>query len=537
MQSAPVTPQTDQRSSDATAGTQRRVASAAAIIALGNILSRGLGLLRDVVIASTFGATGGTDAFVFARTIPQILYDLLVGTVITAAFVPVFVQHARDERQLWRLVGAIFSLAGLAFVTLAVVLGVFAEPLLNVIGRGFSSEEERQLAVQLMRIALISVIFQGLAGVLTSALYAQNRFVLPAFSTAAYNVGIIVGVLLLAETLGYPALPVGLIIGALAQFLLQASGLRNFWRAYRPHIDLGDPAVRRILSLAATVAAGLVVTAVGSLIDRNLALRLPAGNLTSMDYATRIIQFPLGIVGLAVSYAILPTLSRLNPGGGGSLGEYRDALAFGIKLVLLLILPSLAIVAALSEPIVALVFQRNAFSPEDTVRTAGIFLFYSPQLPFTAIDYLLINAFYARQNARTPVLVGVVCVFIYLAVALTTIGTLGARGLALANAVQNSSHALILLVLLRRALPGLRLGAALWPFLVRVVPTSGLVALALYLVWPTLSHMGNLIGLLIAVALAMVVYAAILWAIGVSEVRSVVTYVRGRLSGRNRLAV
>ena len=97
MQTAPVTPQSDQRSST-TAGTQRRVASAAAVIALGNILSRGLGLLRDVVIASTFGATGGTDAFVFARTIPQILYDLLVGTVSTAAFVPVFVQHARDER-------------------------------------------------------------------------------------------------------------------------------------------------------------------------------------------------------------------------------------------------------------------------------------------------------------------------------------------------------------------------------------------------------------------------------------------------------
>jgi putative peptidoglycan lipid II flippase len=277
------------------------------------------------------------------------------------------------------------------------------------------------------------------------------------------------------------------------------------------------------------VAAGLVVTAVGSLIDRNLALRLPEGNLTSMDYATRIIQFPLGIVGLAVSYAILPTLSRLNPGGGGSLGEYRDALVFGIKLVLLLMLPALAIIAALSLPIVTLIFQRNAFSPEDSVRTAGIFLFYSPQLPFTAVDYLLINAFYARQNARTPVLVGVVGVFIYLAVALTTIGWLGARGLALANAVQNSSHALILLVLLRRSLPGLRLGAALWPFLVRVVPTSGLIALLLYLAWPTLSHAGNLVGVSVAVLLAMVAYAGALWTVGVAEIRGVVTYVHARI--------
>src|SRR5712671_1764836 len=253
MQTAPVTPSLDQGSN---ARTRRRLAGAAAVIATGNLLSRGMGLVRDVVIAATFGSTQGTDAFVLARTVPTILYDLLVGTVSTAAFVPVFVQHARDERQLWRLVGAIFSLAGLAFVILAAVLALLADPLVGIIGSGFSSDDQRVLAANLMRIALISVVFQGLAGVLTSALYAQNRFTLPAFATATYNVGIIVGIFLLARPLGVTALAVGLVLGALAQFLLQASGLRPFWRAYRPGIDLSDPAVRRILTLGGTVAAG-----------------------------------------------------------------------------------------------------------------------------------------------------------------------------------------------------------------------------------------------------------------------------------------
>jgi putative peptidoglycan lipid II flippase len=528
MQTAPVAPPPDQPST--TAATHKRVASAAAVIATGNVLSRGLGLVRDVVIASIFGATSGTDAFFFARLVPQNLYDLLVGTVSTAAFVPVFVQHARDERQFWRLVGAIFSLAGLAFVTLAVGLAVFAEPLLAVIGQGFTSEDQRSLAITLMRIALVSVIFQGLAGVLTSALYAQNRFALPAFATTAYNLGIIVGVVLLAQPLGYPALAVGLILGALAQFGLQASGLREFWRVYRPHIDLQDPSVRRILKLAATVAAGLVVTSIASFIDVNLALRLPEGNYTSMQYATRIIQFPLGIVGLAVSFAILPTLSRLNPGGGGSLAEYRDALAFGIKLVLLLMLPALAIVVALNQPLVAVAFERNAFQPADTARTAEIFLFYSPQLPFTAVDYLLINAFYARQNARTPVLVGVVCVGIYLVVALGTINVLGARGLALADAAKNSSHALILLYLLRRALPGLHLGRALTPFLVRVVPAAALVSAVLLATWPVLNRLGGLPGLAVAAVLATAVYVTALLVLRVSEVHAAVGLVRSRLS-------
>src|SRR4030081_1873972 len=260
MQTAPVTPSVDQGSN---ARTRRRLVGAAAVIATGNLLSRGMGLVRDVVIAATFGSTQGTDAFVLARTVPTILYDLLVGTVSTAAFVPVFVQHARDERQLWRLVGTVFSLAALAFVILAAVLALLADPLIGVIGSRFATDEQRDLAATLMRIALISIVFQGLAGVLTSALYAQNRFALPAFATATYNVGIIVGVVLLAPSLGVPALAIGLVIGALAQFLLQASGLSAFWRAYRPRFDLTDPAVRRILALGGTVAAGLVVTALG----------------------------------------------------------------------------------------------------------------------------------------------------------------------------------------------------------------------------------------------------------------------------------
>jgi putative peptidoglycan lipid II flippase len=527
MQTAPVTPSTTQGSN---AAAHRRLVGAAAIIALGNILSRGLGLVRDVVIASTFGATTGTDAFVIARTLPTILYDLLVGTVTTAAFVPVFVQHARDERQLWRLVGAIFSLAALAFVTLAVILAVLAEPLVAVIGSGFSSEEQRQLAVNLMRVALIGVVFQGLAGVLTAALYARNRFALPSFATAIYNVGIIVGVVVLARPLGYPALAVGLVIGALAQFLLQASGLRPFWRAYRPSIDLADPGVRRILVLGATVAAGLVVTIAGQLIDRNLATHLPAGSLSSMDYATRLIQFPLGIIGLAVSYAILPTLSRFNDPSQESMDGYREALTFGLKLVLLLMLPALAILAALSHPLVAFVFEHGAFTPEDAQRTADIFLFYSPMLPLTAVDLLLINAFYARQNARTPVLVGVVCVGIYLVVALATIGSLQARGLALANATQNSSHALILLFLLRRSLPGLRLGSTLMPFLARAIPAAAVIGLGLTATWPLLARLGLPIGMIVGSGLAVLVYAVLLLVLGVPEMRTALAMVRARVS-------
>jgi putative peptidoglycan lipid II flippase len=197
--------------------------------------------------------------------------------------------------------------------------------------------------------------------------------------------------------------------------------------------------------------------------------------------------------------------------------------------VLLLMLPAFAILAALSQPMIAALYERNAFSSADTARTAAIFVAYAPQLPLTGIDSLLINAFYARQNARTPVIVGVVCVAIYLIVALILIAPLGAVGLALANAVQNSSHALILLVLLQRALPGLRLGSALMAFLLRTVPAAAVVGGLLLVAWPYASPLGGLLGLVVAASLAFGLYVLILQALGVTEVRAASALVRQRL--------
>jgi putative peptidoglycan lipid II flippase len=510
--------------------SRRRLLGAATIIALGNVLSRGLGLVREQVIAATFGATAGTDAYVLARTLPLILYDLLVGTVITAAFVPVFVQVGeKDEKHLLRLVSIVLTIAALAFTLIAGVLAIFAQPLIGLIGGGFTQPGQQELAASLLRVALISVIFQGLAGILTSVLYARNRFTLPAFANAAYNAGVIVAIALLAGRLGVTALSVGLVVGALGQFALQAAGLTDFWRAFRPHVDFQDPALRRILILAGTVALGMIVTVIGQLIDRNLASHLPEGSLTSMQYATTVIQFPLGIVGLATSYAILPTLSRFSDGGQDSLSQYRAALTFGLKIVLLLMLPALAGLVALAEPVIAVLLQRGAFTAADTARTASIFLAYAPMLPLTAVDYLLISAFYARQNARTPVIVGVVCVGIYLVIALSLIRPLGAVGLAFANAMQNSAHAVILLVLLSRTLPGLRLGAALTPFLVRTIPAAAIMGIVVWLAWPVLGHAGGVLGLFASLVLGVVVYGGLINLLGVEESRAVVGLVRQRL--------
>jgi putative peptidoglycan lipid II flippase len=501
--------------------SRRGLVGAAAIIAVGNALSRALGLVREQVIAFTFGATGATDAYVVARTVSTTLYDLLVGSVITAALVPVFVQFVREEKQLWRLASAVFSLAALLLALVTALLMLAPEAVATVLASGFPPERQ-ELSAELLRVALVAVVFQGLAGVLTSLLYAQRRFTLPAFAVAAYNAGVILAVVALARTLGLQALVVGLVVGGVGQFLLQAAGLVRFWRAYRPRIDLQDPAVRRVLQLAAPVTAGMLVTIAGYAIDTNLASRTPPGSLSAKLYATTLIQFPLGMVGWATSFAVLPTLSRFGAGIEENVESYREALLFGMKLILLLMLPILAGALVLAGPVVSVLFEHGAFRQADTALTRDILLAFSPQLPFTAIDYLLILAFYARQDTRTPVLVGVASVLIYLGVALTLIAPLGIVGLALADAAKNSAHGLILLGLLRRRVPRLQLLVGLASFLGRTLPAAALMAVLLWLGWHVLAPLGDLLGLVIALPLGALSYALLLHWWGVPEARAVV---------------
>ncbi|MGE3909833.1 MAG: murein biosynthesis integral membrane protein MurJ [Chloroflexota bacterium] len=518
----------------------RSVAIAAAVIALGNIVSRLLGLAREQVMAALFGATASTDAFVAASAVPMIVYDLLVGGAISAALVPIFVDAAEDEERLWRLLSTVLTLVVLVLMSVALVLGLAAPLVVDALASGFPAET-RAAAVPMVRVMLVAVILQGVAGVLTGVLYARRRVTLPAFAVAVYNGGVILGALLLHQTLGVYALVLGVVFGALGQVLLQLPGLGRL--RYRPRLELDRPEVRAILRLYGPVAAGMIVTIAGIVIDRNLASGLAEGSLSVMNYATRLIQFPLGLVGTAISFAVLPLLSKhasaLATAVAGGLTDdeaadgYRETLRFGARVVLLLMLPATVGLIVLREPLVQLLFERGRFGGVETARTALVFLAYAPQLPFTALDQLLIVAFYARKDTRTPVLVGVATVLLYLASALALIGPLDVAGLALANAIQNSAHGIILLVILERAgakvldaafglwtgrvaLASLGVGAALWVAAPLLLPSaSGAAGLGLVL--------------LVLAGVAGLVYLALLELLGVRDGRLVFQIVRERV--------
>lgn len=510
------------------------IARAAALITLGNLLSRLLGLVRESVIASLFGKTVITSAFTTAATVPTMLYDLIVGGAVSAALIPVFAQYAawEDEKSAADLGKAVGSIAALVFSLLAAasaLLVIFAPLLVQILGVA-PADEAFGLTVNLVRIVLPSVVLLGLSSVLTALLYARQQFVYPAFAVACYNLGIVGGALTLAPRLGPTGLAIGVLIGAGLQLGLQVAGLRH--TGLRFSVDFRHPAVRRVITLYAPVALGLVVTQLGVILERNLAWRTGEDSLAIMRFAGTLVQLPLGLIAAAVSLAILPRLASASEDEAG-LASYNSTLALGLRFVLLGIIPVSAALISLREPVVRLIFERQAFDAIATRQTAEAFLFYSPQLPFAAVDQLLIFAFYARKNTLTPMLVGVVGIGIYVTAGLLLIGpfALGVRGLALANAIQNSLHAVILAYLLRRAVgpgAGRGVGRAIWRTALAAAPGTA-VCLAAQGVLASTHGLVLLLGLAVTVGVAGLLFAAGLMLLKSEEAREVVGLVRSRI--------
>lgn len=455
------------------------IAQAASIIALGNVLSRVLGLVREMVIATLFGASGLVSVFRVASSVPTMIYDLLIGGMLSAALVPVFSQMVEQEGReaLWSLFGRVASLIAVVLASLVLIVELFAPKVAWLLGGGFGPDLQAALA-QMIRIISPAVLVFGLSGVVTALLYAVKQFSYPAMGAAVFNLGIIVAAPLLAGRLGAYSLAVGVLLGSLFQLLIQTPGLRGM--RLRFSLDLSHPALRRILALYLPLALGLVISNLQIVIDRRLASSTGESSVAWMANATTMIQLPHGLVAVAISLAVLPTLSRLSAAGDPK--GFGQTLGLGLRLVLVLIVPATLGLLVLAEPVIALVFEHGRFTTYDTFWTAWALRYYLIGLVFATIDWPLNYAFYARQDTLTPALVGVLSVGAYLAVALALLPKLGMLGLVLADSAKHISHAATMLVLTWRRtghLAGQGLGQTLLKALVAAGVMAGLMALAL----------------------------------------------------------
>lgn len=432
---------------------ERSIAAAAFIIMMGNILSRVMGLVREQVVAGLYGGKATTDSLTIASNVSTITYDLLISGIVSAALVPVFSEYAAKEKreELWQIASSVLSIATVGLGVVVAALMVFAHPLTGLLASGFTAPQ-LDFTAGLVLIVLPGVIFLGISAVLMSLLYALQRFTFPAFAPVILNVAVVALGWLLYQKDNPFGIVVGMSVGALLMVGLQWVGLRDVRLRFR--LDWRHPGVRKIGRLYLPVALGLLVTEAGLFIDRNLASGTIAGGLSAMRFATTLVQFALGMVAAAISLAVLPSISR--SAASGDLDSYKRTLGAALRLVIALILPASAALALIGVPIIQVVFQHGAFSFGDTWRAYIALVCYAIGTPFAAVDQVLLFAFYARQNTKTPVLIGIGSVLTYLVFAFTLVGPLSFAGLALADSAKQTFHAVLSFVLLGAAIAGLR---------------------------------------------------------------------------------
>jgi len=387
-----------------------------------------------------------------------------------------------------------------------------------------------------------------------AALYALKEFGWPAFATASYHVGIIIGALagslLGAHYYGYLGLAFGVLVGAVGEIALLLPGIYNQRLRYMFVLDLKQPALRRIVKLYIPVALSFLVSMGLIYLDQNLASRTPCGiignfpiqkgacgpaNYTAMRLATTLIQFPTGLVAAALSFAVLPTLSAHAREGNNE--RFKATLLLGFRVGLLLMIPAAIGLIVLRQPIVDLLFRHHNYTAQDAARTAIALQNYAYQLPFVAVDQLLIAAFYARKNTIIPVAVGAVSILGYLAVALPLWSTVGMPALAFANTVQNSLHPIILLILLRIVMGSIRVRETI-PTVLKILfaaAAMGVVAWGMQILLGRIalfsldSLSGSLLTVIVAGGLAGLVYVGGVLLLKVEEVGLVAGAVMAKL--------
>ena len=497
------------------------VVRAAAILAVGNVASRILGLARETVKANLFGASGLLSAFEVAALVPTSLFDLIIGGMVNSALVPVFSEVAEKRKaDLWGLLSTVLSVATAVLLFVVILVELFTPQVAWVVGANeFTDVALTAVAIRLMRLATPAVLFLGIASILTGALYALKRFVLPAFIGAVFNATIVGAALLWPERID--SLVWGLLAGSVLQIVLQLPALRD--AHLRWQFDWKHPAIRRILILYTPIVAGLVVNQLAVAFSFNLATRLGDQSVSYMKFATTLTQFPLGLVVTAISMATLPTLSRL---ANGQLEAFKQTLAEGIRLVLALILPATIGLFALAIPIVSLLFEHGAFTADDTIKTAQVLQVYLIGLPFAAVDQMLVFASYARKDTWRPALVGVVSIAVYSITAVLLAPHFHLFSLMAADAIKHIVHTVVMWWLLQRHLGGLAghgVARAVSKSLVAALVTGGVAygtAIWLLSLFPLINVAHKFIVVIGGSIAGLLAYICMVFILNISEAKS-----------------
>lgn len=424
------------------------ITKAAGIITLGFALSRILGYLRLKALSFVFGANIYTDAYVAAFRVPDLLYFLLGGGALSAAFIPVYtgLLQRNDRQQARELAWTVaVALLGSALIGIA-LLELFMPLFVKLVFPSFDPVRQR-LTVYYSRLLAPMVLLTVLSGISTGICQSHKLFAYPAFAYIFYNIPVILATFLFGKTYGIPALCGAVLVGSFLLFAAQTPVLVQE-KLLRPAINWFNVHARKVLKLFLPAMLGIAVSQVNLfLVPVIFATRLEQGVVTDVEYATRLILLPLGIFGMALSQAIFPFLSEQ---AENSRERFSGMLARGVVATFFFSLPSLVFIAILSQPLVTLLFAGGAMTPRHLAATAEILAFFSLGFPPLFALQVTVRGFHARQDTTTPLWTGLISLGIHFAAASLLIEHFSHRGIALASSIAQWANFLIHFAWLKR---------------------------------------------------------------------------------------
>jgi putative peptidoglycan lipid II flippase len=430
-------------------GETEGVAAAAALIGLASFGSRLLGLVRDRLLATSFGAGLELDAYYAAFRLPDFLYNLLILGALSAGFIPLFME-LRERQNLaaaLRFTGQALSLIG-AVLIVACVGGMVAAPaIVPWLAPGFGPEKQ-ELTTTLTRIMFLSPLFLGISAIMGGVLQSTKRFFAFAFAPIFYNVGIILGIVVFTPWLGLSGLAWGVVLGAFAHGLVQYLAVRPIGRLPLSFPSFAPEPIRRMVKLMVPRTAGLAVAQVNLVIILFFASSLGEGSVSVFNLAGNLQSFPLGLIGISFALAAFPVLAEAI--GAKRPEVFEQTLQEALRRILYFILPLCVVFILLRAQIVRVVLGDGRFDWNDTRMTLEVFALLTLALPAQALSQLFTRAFYALQSAWMPFFIACVSEVTTILIAWLTYRSLGVDGLAWAIVGGSFVNILLLILLLRQ---------------------------------------------------------------------------------------
>ncbi len=432
---------------------RKNIVKAAGVLGSATMLSRIMGMVRDMVVARLFGAGFATDAFIAAFQIPNMLRRFFAEGALISAFVPTF-SHTltqRGEKEARDLANTCFTLLTVVMAGVALAGILFSPLIVDLMFPGFRSVPGKfELTVLLNRVMFPYIFFISLVALCMGILNTLRHFFTPAISTVFLNVSMILASLLLRPFFRAPvtALATGVLVGGVLQLVLQLPVLWSKGFPLRLRFNFSSPEVRRIALLLIPSVLGVGVYYLNVAVSAVLASLLPQGSVSYLYYAQRLFEFPQGIFTVSVAQAVLPSMSR--QAAEGDMSGMKESLAFGLRLTLFITIPAMAGLMVCSIPIFSLLFMGGAFDYGKAVNSAQALMCYSPGLSFVAMARVLAPAFYALKDTRTPVWAALITFLFNLGFSLALMGPLRHAGLALATSLSALGNMMVLLWYLRR---------------------------------------------------------------------------------------